>query len=118
MPRRLPVSALEAAGQLAARETAVTVAELELGVHLAGDEHVRAERLRTLHSARETYVALPIDERVTSKFAEVVAAARYTKTRLRVQDAWIAATALTHDAAIITQDRDYSSIADLSVVVV
>src|SRR3954468_8213502 len=42
----------------------VTLAELELGVHLAVAEEVRGRRLRTLQAARATYVALPVGEPV------------------------------------------------------
>lgn len=94
----------------------VTLAELELGVHLASDEHIRAKRLATLHAARETYVALPVDATVASKFAELVAATRESGKRMRIQDAWIAATAQSHDAAVVTQDGDYDDVPGLAVV--
>jgi predicted nucleic acid-binding protein len=85
----------------------VTLAELELGVHLAGSEDARARRLATLRAVSATYVALPIDDRVASAFAELVATTRRAGRRLKVQDAWIAATARVHSAAIFTQDGDF-----------
>lgn len=88
----------------------VTLAELELGVHLAGSESARSQRLRTLGSVRATYVALPVDEAVASSFAELVAAARRTGRRPRVQDAWIAATAKTHDVPVYSQDSDFEGL--------
>lgn len=87
MPTRAAIAAPEAAISV------VTVAELELGVHMAVDETVRARRLRTLGAAKATYAALPIDEPVASVFAELVAAARRAGLRPKVQDTWIAATA-------------------------
>jgi hypothetical protein len=88
----------------------VTVAELELGVHLADGEEVRAPRLQTLRATRSTYVALPIDEEIASSFAELVAIARRSGRRLRVQDAWIAATARRHDVAVFSQDADFDGL--------
>ena len=94
----------------------VTLAELELGVQMATTETVRAERLRTLRALTATYVAIPIDEPVASAFAELVATLRRDGRRLRVQDAWIAATARAHDAAVYTQDADFDGVPGLDVV--
>lgn len=90
--------------------SAVTLAELELGVHLASSETVRGRRLRTLRATQATYVALPVDESVASAFAELVAFARRAGRRPKVQDAWIAATARAHDVAVYTQDADFDGL--------
>ncbi len=89
----------------------VTLAELELGVHMAESEIVRGARLRTLRAAQATYVALPVDEPVASAFAELVAEARRTGRRPKVQDTWIAATARAHGVAVFTQDADFDGLA-------
>jgi predicted nucleic acid-binding protein len=89
----------------------VTLAELELGVHLASGDSVRALRLRTLRSVQATYVALPIDEVVASAFSELVAIARRAGRRPKIQDAWIAATARAHDVAVFSQDADFDDLA-------
>jgi predicted nucleic acid-binding protein len=88
----------------------VTVAELELGVHMATTDDIRARRLRALEAAQRTYVALPIDERVASAFAEIVASARRSGRRAKVMDAWIAATALAHGVAVYTRDDDFDAL--------
>lgn len=88
----------------------VTIAELELGVHMASSDEIRGRRLRTLQSLRETYVALPIDEAVASAFAEIVAIARRGGRRPRVQDTWIAATARAHGVAVYGQDSDFDDL--------
>ncbi len=88
----------------------VTLAELELGVHLASSESVRGQRLRALQAARATYVALPVDPSVASAFAELVAAARRAGRRPKVQDTWIAATARAHAVAVYTQDSDFDKL--------
>jgi predicted nucleic acid-binding protein len=89
----------------------VTLAELELGVHLASSEEARARRLRTLQATRVTFVALPVDDNVASEFAELVATARRRGFRPKVQDAWIAATARAHTVAVYTQDSDFDDLA-------
>ncbi|SEH10431.1 PIN domain-containing protein [Thermoleophilum album] len=89
----------------------VTLAELELGVHMAADESVRAGRIRTLRAVQTTYVALPVDGDVASAFAALVAAARRAGRRAKVQDAWIAATARAHDVPVYTQDDDFDALA-------
>ena len=89
----------------------VTLAELELGVHMASTESVRGQRLRTLQAAQATYVALPVDRSVASAFAELVATARRAGRRPKVQDTWIAATARAHAVAVYTQDSDFDELA-------
>ena len=89
----------------------VTLAELQLGVHMADTEDRRARRLRTVQSAQAIYVALPIDEAVASAFAELVATARRAGRRPKVQDTWIAATARAHAVAVYTQDSDFDELA-------
>jgi predicted nucleic acid-binding protein len=93
----------------------VTLAELELGVHLAVSDAVRGVRLRTLQAAQSTYVALPVEASVASAFAELVASARRAGRRPKVQAAWIAATARAAGVPVYTQDSDFD---DLSVDVV
>jgi len=93
----------------------ITLAELELGVHLAAGQAVRARRLRTLRSTQTTYVALPVDQAAASAFAELVAGARRAGRRPKVQDTWIAATARALDVAVYTQDGDFDDL-DVDVV--
>lgn len=94
----------------------VTLAELELGVHLAVDDTVRARRLQALLSVHATYAALPVDDDVASAFAQLVAGARRAGVRVRTQDAWIAATALAHSVSIYTQDTDFDALPGVDVV--
>ena len=89
----------------------VTLAELELGVHMASSEAVRGRRLRTLQATQSTYVGLPVDPAVASAFAELVATARRAGRRPKIQDTWIAATARAHSVAVYTQDDDFDALA-------
>jgi predicted nucleic acid-binding protein len=94
----------------------VTIAELEMGVLAAAAPRVRAARLQTLRDV-EQISALPVDRAVASAFATLVVEMRAAgRGRLGVQDAWIAATAIAHDADLLTQDADFDAVPGLRVV--
>ena len=93
----------------------VTAAELELGVLRAANPTSRAIRLSTLSRVQATYPLLPVDPEVASYFARLASSELSKGRRLRRHDAWIAATALRHGAAVITQDADFSSLEDVTV---
>lgn len=94
----------------------VTLAELELGVHLADDDALREERSETFSRACSEYIALPVDRRVAAMYAEITAAARRRGRRPPVQDMWIAATAKAHAVAVYTQDADFDATDGVEVV--
>ena len=94
----------------------ITLAELELGVLLARDTDVRATRLATLTRVREQAAGLPIDDRVSSAYARLAAGELSADRRPRVNDTWIAATALVHDAEVWTQDDDFSAFGTVGIV--
>jgi predicted nucleic acid-binding protein len=93
----------------------ITAAELELGVLRATDPTIRATRLSTLSRVQSTYSLLPIDPETASCFARIAAAGRARGRRLRRHDTWIAATAMRHGAAVLTQDADFSSFDEVDV---
>lgn len=97
--------------------SAVTVAELHLGVLAATDDDTRARRLHTLEEAGDL-VVLPVDEAVAASWALLRLRIAVLGLRLDVNDLWIAATALTHGLPIVTQDADFDPIAGVSGVVV
>ena len=94
----------------------VTVAELELGVLRATDPEARALRLSTLSRVQSTYPLLSIEPEIASCFARIAAAERSRGRRLRRHDTWIAATAMRHGAAVVTQDADFSSFEAVDVI--
>jgi prevent-host-death family protein len=94
----------------------VTLAELELGVLMASDADVRALRLATLLRVREQAAGLPIDERVSSAYARLAAGELSAGRKPRVNDTWIAATALVHDAQVWTQEADFTAFGALEIV--
>lgn len=93
----------------------VTAAELELGVLRASEPTARAIRLSTLSRVQATYPLLPIDAEVASCFARLASSELSSGRRLRRHDTWIAATAMRHGAAVVTQDDDFSSFEDVVV---
>ncbi|MFL5897242.1 MAG: PIN domain-containing protein [Solirubrobacterales bacterium] len=93
----------------------VTVAELELGVLRAADPEDRAARLSTLSRVQSLYPLLPIGAEVASWFARIASAERSRGRRLRRHDTWIAATAMHHGAAVLTQDADFASFDEVEV---
>jgi predicted nucleic acid-binding protein len=94
----------------------VTLAELELGVLTARDPDTRSQRLATLTRARELMAGLPADDRVASAYARLAAGALAAGRTARVNDTWIAATALVHGAQVWTQDADFTAFTAVEVV--
>lgn len=91
----------------------VTYAELSAGVLAATDLRARSRRLATL-SAVAAMTHLPIDLGVAHAWARVRVQVAQAGRRANVNDMWIAATALSLDLPVWTQDRDFDVIADLS----
>ncbi len=90
----------------------VTVGELQLGVLAAQDSSARARRADTLALARAAD-PIPISEAVMVTWARLVYDCRRVGIHrtVKLTDALIAATAIEHGLAIVTQDEDYSQIA-------
>ncbi|HEV7807962.1 MAG TPA: PIN domain-containing protein [Solirubrobacteraceae bacterium] len=87
----------------------ITAAELELGVLRAPDPSSRAVRLGTLARVRATYELLPIDGATASCFARLADEQLRAGRKPRRHDTWIAATALRHETAVVTQDAEFST---------
>jgi len=94
----------------------VTAAELELGVLRARDQHTRGQRLATLARVRADYPLLPIDDQTASCFARIADVELSAGRRLRRHDTWIAATAMRHQVAVVTQDGDFTAFATVPVI--
>ncbi len=93
----------------------VTAAELELGVLRASDQSTRAQRLATLSRVRAEYPLLVIDDQTASCFARLADEQLRTGRSLRRHDTWIAATALRHNVAVLTQDDDFTSFSAIEI---
>jgi predicted nucleic acid-binding protein len=94
----------------------ITAAELELGVLRASDPSSRAMRLATLSRLRAAYPLLPIDGATASCFARLADEQLRAGRKPRRHDTWIAATALHHEAAVVTQDADFSTFSVVEVI--
>ena len=90
----------------------ITVAELHVGVLAAVDVDTRARRLATLEAVGDVET-LPIDN-VAATWALLRIHLAESKRRLNVNDLWIAATALTHDLPVVTQDDDFDPVEGVS----
>jgi predicted nucleic acid-binding protein len=90
----------------------VTIGELQLGVLNAADAVGRARRADTLALAR-TADPIPISEAIMVSWARLVADCRAAGIHrmVKLTDALIAATAVEHGLAVVTQDDDYDRIA-------
>jgi predicted nucleic acid-binding protein len=97
------------------RVSVITVAELRLGVLVADEPAVRAQRMRTL-SVVETLDALVIDDAAARAFSEIVADGRRHGRRPRVLDALIGATAVANGIPAYTQDADFVDMAGVTAV--
>lgn len=91
----------------------VTIGELELGVLRAESPTTRRRRRTTLELAR-AFDPLPITEATMSAWATIVSACRTAgvSKSVKLMDSLIAATALQHGLAVITQDSDFALIAE------
>ncbi len=94
----------------------VTLAELELGVLLATDAAARTRRLATLARVRSQVPAVPISESIASAFAGLAAELLEQGARPKIQDTWIAATAVALGVAVCTQDADFDAIPRVRVI--
>lgn len=90
----------------------VTIGELQLGVLHAPDAQARAQRADTLALARAAD-PIPISEAVMVTWARLVADCRAAGIgrAVKLTDALIAATAVEHGLAVVTQDADFDQMA-------
>lgn len=96
-----------------ARVSVATLTELGMGVRRADGDELRELRELTLARARR-FIALPYDEAVADRLADILSTARTRKRRAGAMDAIIAATALAHELAVWTQDDDFDVLAALA----
>ncbi len=108
-----PLRSLPDEGQV----SVITVAELRIGVLVAEESSIRAQRMRTL-SEVEALEPLPVDDDVARAFAEIVADCRRRGKRPKILDTLIAATALSRAMPVYTQDADFEDMAGVQVVLI
>ena len=82
----------------------------------ARDQTTRAKRVATLSRVRAAYPMLAIDDATASCFARIADEQLSAGRKLRRHDTWIAATALRHGAAVVTQDVDFTAFASVEII--
>lgn len=95
-----------------ARISVATMTELMVGARRAGSKPLRTLRERTLEKAT-AFIALPYDEAVAGRLADLLVAASRAGRRVAAMDAIIAATAITHGLTVWTQDADFDVLASV-----
>ena len=96
-----------------ARISVATLTELGVGIRRADGEPLRRLRQATLERASR-FLALPYDEPVAYRLADLLATARSQGRRAGAMDAIIAATALAHGLTVWTQDDDFAVLSELA----
>jgi len=89
----------------------ITIGELELGVLAAVDPERRAQRADTLAVARAAD-PIAVTEAVMGAFARLTHDCRQAGQRPKILHALIAATAIEHGLPVVTQDDDFTAIAE------
>ncbi|ATG50822.1 VapC toxin family PIN domain ribonuclease [Brachybacterium vulturis] len=88
----------------------ISLAELRLGVEFLEEGRRRSELLHHVRSVQDAYQSrtLPLAATVVENYAVNVALLRRRGISISVNDAYIAATAVTHDAVLFTRNlRDF-----------
>jgi predicted nucleic acid-binding protein len=95
----------------------VSIAELHFGLLIASDENTRAARATRMGLIEARFPdPLPLDDRVAREWGRLQAAVagRGGNPRKRMADLAIAATAIVHDAALLTHNvKDLKIVKDL-----
>jgi predicted nucleic acid-binding protein len=95
--------------------SAITLGELRLGVLQAAGPESASRRLSTYQLAQR-FEALPIDEAVSEAWALLISGLRTAGRSAPLNDSWIAATAITHQIPVVTQDADYDDMPGVEVI--
>ncbi|HEY3845334.1 MAG TPA: PIN domain-containing protein [Acidimicrobiales bacterium] len=92
----------------------VTIAQLHFGVMVATDQAVRGERLRRLSLLQSEFDPLPVDGPVAAAYGRLAAAVSGSGRQPRAMHLLIAATAVAHDARLVTRHAvDLAGLEDL-----
>ncbi len=98
--------------------SAITLAELSVGPHVARSARERSARQAHLQQAESDFDAMPFDAEAARAFGRVAASLRSAgrKPTARAYDALIAATAIAHDLPLYTcNPDDFRGIDELTV---
>ncbi|MGZ0230651.1 MAG: PIN domain-containing protein [Acidimicrobiales bacterium] len=110
-----PIASHQIPDQLAV--SVITIGELRAGVLGARSTSIRDQRLTTLTEALQ-FDPIPIDENVAAAWARLRVLLRDEQLKMPINDSWIAATAMSLDVPVITQDKDFPDLPGLDIVLV
>ncbi len=92
----------------------MTVAEIERWVL---QYRWGSQRIHVLRTFLQRFTVVPSSPDLCRKWAEVTVAAQAAGRRIESADAWIAATALLHEAPLLTNNRsDYLGVSGLTLI--
>lgn len=91
----------------------VTLGELHAGVLAATDTHTRAVRLATVAMIADMQV-LPVEEPAALAWARLRIQLAEAGRRLNVNDLWIAATAISQELPVVTQNADFEALEEVA----
>lgn len=95
---------------------AIVRGEILFGISRLPEGRRRAELEQTGHQFLTAFHCEPVPERAGDFYAAIKLARQRRGLALDENDLWVAATALALDAALVSRDRDFAQIDDLSVV--
>ena len=76
-----------------------------------------SQRIQSLRTFLQRFTVVPSSPDLCRKWAEVMVATQAAGRRIESADAWIAATALLHDAPLLTNNRnDYLGVTGLTLI--
>lgn len=94
----------------------VTVGELRWGVLMAAHDDVRSRRLDTLSGVMRLD-PVPVDETVAAAWGLLRQRLKAAGAKMKINDSWIAATALARRWPVVTQDDGFpTGIPELTVI--
>jgi predicted nucleic acid-binding protein len=93
----------------------ITIGQLRAGVLHASDVDSRDRRLATLMEAL-ALDPIPVDQAVAESWARLRVLLHKAGRRMPVTDSWIAATGLSLDLPLVTQDADHVPVGGLRVI--
>lgn len=94
----------------------ISKAELLVGVELTAEGN-RKDELRRLYQQAigEATEIIPVSSAVADRFAAIFLDLRRKGRPIDTNDIWIAATAMTHDLTVVTNDAHFQLIAGLRI---
>jgi len=90
----------------------ISVGELVLGVHKAPPEHRQKLAQRTQEMLARFQALIEVNREIADRYGEIVSQVPPGQ-HIGQNDYWIAATALTHDLVLITDDPDFDRVPGL-----